>query len=52
MSFNGSKISLSIFVIAEEESNQKDSKPEEEEQVIHEDERPSEKSKPVHKNLN
>ncbi|XP_023498919.1 activating transcription factor 7-interacting protein 1 isoform X2 [Equus caballus] len=29
---------------AEEESNQKDSKPEEEEQVIHEDERPSEKS--------
>lgn len=29
---------------AEEESNKKDSKPEEEEQVIHEDERPSEKS--------
>lgn len=44
------KISFSIFVTEEVESNEKDSKPEEEEQVIHEDERP-EKSKHVQTSL-
>lgn len=48
MNSNGSKIS--VFV-TEVESNEKDNKPEEEEQVIHEDERPPEKSKHVHKTV-
>lgn len=48
MNSNGSKISFSFFV-TEVESNEKDCKPEEEEQVIHEDEKPSEKSNYVQK---
>lgn len=48
MNANVSKISFFIFVTAEVETNEKDSKPEEEEQVINEDERP-EKSKHAQK---
>lgn len=50
MNSNGGKISFSLFV-TEVESNEKDSKPEEEEQVTPEDERPPEKSKHVQKRL-
>lgn len=44
-------IFFSIFVTEEVESTEKDSKAEEEERVIHEDERPSEKSKHVQSDL-
>lgn len=44
-------IFFSIFVTEEVESTEKDSKAEEEERVIHEDERPAEKSKHVQSDL-
>lgn len=36
-----------LFFVTEIQNNEKDRKPEEEEQIIHEDERPSKKSKHV-----
>lgn len=50
MNSSGSKISFSLFVV-EVKNNEKDRKPEEEEQITPEDERP-EKSKHVRKKRN